>query len=246
MRTSAMPQWFRTMRRWVPRLPALPRVGRGRRFSELGGEGKETRELDSKAVQPAVPWEHWIAGLMDLGAGNGQKWIINHLGPAAYGRWSDFFFSQRTENRSLQLLAVGMSSATMCNGRYPFNSPPRQKSQKPWVVVVIPCLCLDHINGRKALKIPWCFIEKTGFFCCFLLWPSHPLPHPSIMHPQVPSAVTSFTGGLPMAQDPAFDLRQSFRKFPLHRQAVQRRWGWVSSKKALADCARSSAKAIHF
>eukprot|EP00435_Cladocopium_sp_Y103_P056985 s1016_g19.t1 len=33
-----------------------------------------------------------------------------------------------------------------------------------------------------------------------------------------PSAVTSFTGGLPMAQDPAFDLRQSFRKFPLHRQ----------------------------
>jgi len=60
------------MRRWVPRLPALPR---GRRFSELGGEGKETRELDSKAVQPAVPWEHWMDGF--LGAGNGQKWTIN-------------------------------------------------------------------------------------------------------------------------------------------------------------------------
>ena len=63
------------MRRWVPRLKAgLPR-GRQRRFSELGGEGKETRKLDSKAVQPAVPWEHWMDGF--LGAGNGQKWTIN-------------------------------------------------------------------------------------------------------------------------------------------------------------------------
>ena len=47
------------MRRWVQkRLPRVPRVGR--RFSELGGEGKETRELDSKAVQP-VPWQQrWM------------------------------------------------------------------------------------------------------------------------------------------------------------------------------------------
>lgn len=41
--------------------------------------------------------------------------------------------------------------------------------------------------------------------------PSNPKVEP------LKGAVTNFTGGLPMTQ-PHFELRQSFRKFPLHRQ----------------------------
>ena len=169
-----------------------------------------------------------------------HKWIINHLGPAAYGRWSDFFFSQRTENRSLQLLAVGTSTATMCNGRYPFNSPPRQKSQKPWVVVVIPCLCLGHINGRKALKLPCCFIEKTGIFavfCCGLL-----IPYPIHHAPSSGSLCSDqLHRGSTHGPRPSLRLATVLSEVPIASPGSSKPDGTIGPEIDL-----SSAKAIHF
>ena len=71
-----------------------------------------------------------------------------------------------------------------------------------------------------AYNILYIYIFITYIYTCNVLWTSSIRAHVFLSKVEpLKGAVTNFTGGLPMTQ-PHFELRQSFRKFPLHRQVL--------------------------